>query len=82
MKTVSARDANHRFSEILNAAERGNKVVITRYGRPVAVIAPYRAAKTPGSREAAIKKMVATMKKGLPWPKGAGPFTRDEMHER
>ena len=81
MKTMSAREANHRFSEVLSAAERGEKVVITRYGRPVAVLSPHRKTATKASRDVALKRMVASMKKGLPWPK-PGPFTRDEMHQR
>jgi antitoxin (DNA-binding transcriptional repressor) of toxin-antitoxin stability system len=53
--------------------------VITRRGRPVALLAPYQA---PGSRERelAIEHIVALMREGLPI--GGHRFTRDEMHER
>ncbi|WP_373488242.1 type II toxin-antitoxin system Phd/YefM family antitoxin [Blastomonas sp.] len=41
---MSIRDAKARFSEAIAAAVRGERVVITRYGRPVAEIsAPSKA---------------------------------------
>jgi prevent-host-death family protein len=42
MKTVSACDANQAFSTLLSQVENGEEIVITRRGRPVAVLAPYR----------------------------------------
>lgn len=82
MKTISARDANHRFSQLLTDAEAGQRIVITRHGRPVAVLSPHKRHLSKAKKEAAIRRAVAMMEKGLPWPVGAGPFTRDEMHER
>ena len=41
MRAVSAREANQSFSRILHEAEGGESVVITRRGKPVAVLAPY-----------------------------------------
>ena len=80
MRSVSAREANQQFARILGEAERGEEIVITRRGRPVAVIAPYRPpARTP-EQEAAIERAIALMKRGI--VKGARRFTRDEMHER
>ena len=35
-RTISARDANQRFSELLAQAAGGETVVITRRGKPVA----------------------------------------------
>jgi prevent-host-death family protein len=79
MRSISAREANQSFSRVLSEAENGDTVVITRRGRPVAVLAPYG---TPRSqaREQAIERAVALMRKGLPM--GNRRFTRDEMHER
>jgi prevent-host-death family protein len=79
MRFVSAREANQAFSQILKDAEDGESVVITRRGRPVALLAPYRA---PASqeRELAIEHIVALMREGIPI--GGRRFTRDEMHER
>ena len=79
MRSITAREANHSFSRVLRDAENGNSVVVTRRGRPVAVIGPYRA---PGAadREEAIEHIVNLMRQGLPL--GGRRFTRDEMHER
>ena len=78
MRSVTAREANRAFSQILKQAEGGDRIVITRRGRPVAVIGPYRAAIEP-ARERAIERAVALMRKGLSL--GGRRLTRDEMHE-
>jgi len=79
MRAVSAREANQAFSRILQQAEGGETVVVTRRGKPVAVIAPY-SAHFSREREQAIERAVELMRKGLPI--GGRRFTRDEMHER
>lgn len=79
MRAVTAREANQAFSRLLGEAERGESVVITRRGRPVAILSPYGAAAA-AAREAAIERLVAHMREGLPL--GNRRFTRDEMHER
>lgn len=79
MRAVSAREANQSFSQILQEAESGAEIVITRRGKPVATIGPYRSEKA-ADREAAIERIIELMKKGLPF--GGRRFTRDEMHER
>jgi prevent-host-death family protein len=81
MRSVSAREANHGFSELLGAVEKGEEVVITKHGRPVAVLSPYRAPTLSPERQAAIERAMKLMEEGLPW-EGHGPFARDEMHER
>jgi prevent-host-death family protein len=80
MKTISARDANQAFSRLLKEVEKGEEVVITKHGEPVAVLSAYRPGQTGADREAAIDRFVRMMRKGLPL--GARRFTRDEMHER
>ena len=79
MRAVTAREANQSFSRILQDAENGETVVVTRRGKPVAVIAPYRAANAT-DRERAIEHIVGLMRKGVPL--GGRRFSRDEMHER
>lgn len=39
---ISARDYNQNASRVLAAAEHGQDVTITKNGRPVAILAPYR----------------------------------------
>lgn len=38
MASYSVAEAKNRFSALINAAERGERVEITRYGRPVVVM--------------------------------------------
>jgi prevent-host-death family protein len=80
MRSVSAREANQQFSRLLAAAANGEEIVITRRGKPVAVLAPYRQAPLTPEQKKAIEELVEMMKRGL--GKGARRFTRDEMHER
>lgn len=37
---MSVREAKAKFSEAIAAAERGEAVIVTKYGKPVAQIAP------------------------------------------
>jgi prevent-host-death family protein len=39
-RAVSAADANRRFSELLRAVRRGQSVLVTSHGKPVARIVP------------------------------------------
>jgi prevent-host-death family protein len=82
MKAVTAREANQGFSELLAQVEHGEEVVITKRGRPVAVLSPYQAADITPEREAALAHAVALMDRGLPWGETLRLYTRDEMHER
>ena len=43
--TVSVAAARNRLTELIRAVEAGEKVVITRHGRPVAQLAPAPAAR-------------------------------------
>ena len=79
MRAVSAREANQAFSRILQEAETGAEIVITRRGKPVAVLAPYPSRRS-AEREQAIERAIELMRRGLPI--GSRRFTRDEMHER
>ena len=38
MNAVSARQANHEFSELLSRAEPGEEILITKRSKPVAVL--------------------------------------------
>lgn len=39
-KAVSAADANRRFSELLRIVKKGQSVIVTSHGKPVAKITP------------------------------------------
>jgi prevent-host-death family protein len=77
MRTISAREANQQFARILGEAANGEEIVITRRGKPVAVLAPYRQAPLTPEQEKAIEELVEMMKRGL--VHGGRRFTRDEM---
>lgn len=80
MKQVSAREANQHFSKLLAEVADGQEVVITRRGKPVARLSPVGTAKDRKRREAAIKRMIAHLERGVNL--GGIRATRDEMHER
>lgn len=76
-KTVSAADANRRFSELLRTVKSGRNVVVTSHGKPVAKITPIiednRAA------EAARAALFARLRKERVVK--AGRWTRDELYD-
>ena len=41
MRRVSVHEAKAKLSELLEAAHRGEEIVITRYGRPLARLSPW-----------------------------------------
>jgi len=40
MRQISIREANQNFSQVIAAAERGETIVVTKNGKPVAKIMP------------------------------------------
>ena len=42
MSSIGAYEAKTKFAEILQRAENGERITITRHGKPVAEIAPVR----------------------------------------
>lgn len=80
MRTVSAREANQRFSKLLQAVVEGEEVVITRRGRPVARLAPIEAA-ADAKRQAEIDRIIARFREGVDLGEPVS-WTRDELYER
>ncbi len=80
MRSVSAREANQQFARILGEVANGEEIVITRRGKPVAVLSPYEKRRLTPEQEAAIERVIEMMKRGI--GTGARRFSRDEMHER
>jgi prevent-host-death family protein len=79
LTSITAREANHRFAELLSAVEsEGRGYVVTKRGRPVARIVPVEDERriTP-EQEAALARILASAK-----PLGIGRLNRDELHER
>lgn len=44
MRTVNVHDAKSQLSKLLEEVEAGERIVIARAGKPVAVLSPFRAA--------------------------------------
>ena len=81
MKQVTAREANQQFAKILSAVAAGEQVVISKHGKPVAVMSPYRPA-LDAERQEAIEHLKAVMDEPVQLGAPFRTFTRDEMHER
>jgi prevent-host-death family protein len=80
MRTVSAREANQRFSKLLQAVVEGEEVVITRRGKPVARLAPIETA-VDAERQAEIERIVARLREGADLGEPVR-WSRDELYER
>jgi prevent-host-death family protein len=80
MRRVSLREANQNFSTCIAEVEAGERLVLLRRGKPVAEIIPYGKKRADPRREAAHRRLMAMLHKGVPL--GGIPPTRDEMHER
>ena len=52
MATISAADAESRFPELLDRVSRGEEIVVTRDGQPIARLAPERPKGLDGVRKA------------------------------
>jgi prevent-host-death family protein len=75
-KTISAADANRRFSELLRTVKKRRSVVVTSHGKPVAKITPVedeRAAE--GARSALFVRLRTEP------AVNAGRWTRDELYD-
>ncbi len=78
---IGIREANQHLSRYIAAVERGDEVIITRRGRPVARLTPVPKKRqlTP-EQKAARKRMRAAMAHG--YRLGGGPIDREALHER
>lgn len=76
-KTVSAADANRRFSELLRRVRRGRSFVVTSHGTPVARLVPIAEtdAIAAGARRALLARLRAQPATDI------GRWTRDELYE-
>ena len=81
MRHVTAREANQHFARILSAVEGGEEVVISKRGKPVAVMSPYKPA-LDAEHRAAVEHLKAVMNEPVKLGAPFRIFTRDEMHER
>jgi prevent-host-death family protein len=79
--TISAREANQQFSEILGKAEAGETVIITKRGKPVATLRPYQPEAASPERQAAWDRIIARLGTVPVPPEGEWKFNRDELYD-
>lgn len=78
-KTISAADANRKFSQLLRDVREGRSYVVTSHGRPVARIEPVL---TKNSRSAAERAKASLLARLRRQPViDIGPWTRDELYD-
>ena len=81
MRTVSVAAAEQEFCSLIEDVERGESVLITRRGRPVARLEPHMSDKRAGPGwEAAYRRMVANMEEGVSL--GGLGIKRDKLYDR
>jgi prevent-host-death family protein len=80
MKTVTASNANRNFSALLRDVARGERVLVTSRGRPVASIVPPELPIVDAEREKARQELLEHLRK----VRHLGPITwvRDDLYER
>jgi len=75
-KSISAAQANRKFSELLRGVKAGQKYVVTSHGRPVARIEPIdKEDDADRAREALLKRLRSQKAIDI------GPWTRDELYD-
>jgi prevent-host-death family protein len=62
MATVAAFEAKTHFSQLLDRVERGEEIVITRHGKPVARLAPTEKKRDPKAALEAFRAVRASLK--------------------
>ncbi len=60
MATVGVRDLKNRLTHYLGRAKRGEEVVVTERGRPIAILASIGSIEKPQSRQAQLAKLAAS----------------------
>ena len=78
---VSLRDANQHLSRYVEAVERGEEIIITRRGKPVAkIVRVVEGQRLTAAQRATRERMLARMRKG--YHLGGRVPSRDALHER
>jgi prevent-host-death family protein len=76
-KTVSAADANRKFSQLLKNVRQGRSYVVTSHGQPVARISPLQES---GPTVISARRSLLQRLQLQP-PVNAGRWKRDELYE-
>lgn len=77
---ISLRQANQNFSRYVEAVERGEEFIVTRRGKPVAVIAPAPRPRGRGlsaAQRAVLRRLFASAR-----PLHIGKWRREDLYAR
>ena len=80
MKTVSAREANQSFSKLLGEAARGEEVIITKRGKPVAKLVSVTGSDKGAEWEEARDRLMKRLRRGVDL--GGIMVSREEIYDR
>ena len=73
MRVVPAFEAKNTFGTLLDQVERGEEILVTRHGRPVARLVPHQPKYNRAAAEAAMERIRARAR-----ARGLGPFKWEE----
>ena len=76
-QTISAADANRRFSELLRTVKAGDTVIVTSHGKPVATITPF----TENAQVATRARSALFTRLRKQRAVDVGRWTRDELYD-
>lgn len=78
---VGLREANQHLTDYVKLAEKGEEVLITRHGKPVAKLIGVQKKKTLSQdQKAALKRTVARMQTGFKYEEKT--FKREDLYDR
>ncbi len=81
MREMSVREANQNFSSVIAAAEKGETIIITKNGVPVAKISPQPADRTKDPAwQAAYEGLVKSLKEKPATGFRVGKITEDDKY--
>jgi len=60
MGTVGVKELKNRLTQYLRRTKKGEEVIVTERGTPIALIQPIQTAEKPATREAKLAKLAAT----------------------
>lgn len=70
-------DAKSRFSELIDRAQRGEEIIVTRHGKPVARVAPLVPARRTPEEFQALMTDITEMRERI--RRDTGTISRDEI---
>ncbi|PWC31352.1 type II toxin-antitoxin system prevent-host-death family antitoxin [Azospirillum sp. TSO35-2] len=80
MKMLSVDEAKEQLGALIEAAKRGEEIVLTENGTPVARLSATETVSDEERRKEAGQRLLEKLRKG--YDLGGRDWTRDDLHER